>query len=75
MATFARGYWIRQITIANQRRARNDTTQRSAQTTPGKITWLQDPVDLRGIPAIGRNVGGAIAGTRPDTKDHAKLDG
>lgn len=25
-----------------------------------------DPVDLRGIPAVGRGVGGAIRGTRPD---------
>lgn len=25
-----------------------------------------DPQRLRGIPAIGRNVGGAIPGTRPD---------
>jgi hypothetical protein len=25
-----------------------------------------DPRHLRGIPAIGRNVGGAVPGTRPD---------
>jgi hypothetical protein len=27
---------------------------------------FQDPVDLRGIPALGRGVGGTIRGTRPD---------
>lgn len=72
MATFARGYWIRQITITNTQRQHEP--RHNTQTTPSKITWLQDPQDLRGIPAIGRNVGGAIPGTRPDTKDHATFD-
>jgi hypothetical protein len=26
---------------------------------------FQDPVDLRGLPAVGRNVTGAIRGTKP----------
>jgi hypothetical protein len=37
-------------------------------TTPGRVTWITDPSDaltLRGIPAIGRGVAGAIAGTNP----------
>lgn len=38
--------------------------------TPIRITSTRPAGDertLRGIPAIGRNVGGAIPGTRPDT--------
>lgn len=33
---------------------------------PRHITDAGDERTLRGIPAIGRNVGGAIPGTRPD---------
>jgi hypothetical protein len=32
----------------------------------GKVTWVQDPVDLRGVPAIGRGVAGAVRGTQPE---------
>lgn len=36
------------------------------QTTPGRvISFLGDELKLRGIPAIGRGVQGAIPGTRP----------
>lgn len=33
-----------------------------------------EPADLRGIPAIGRGVGGAIPGTRPDVRDCAATE-
>ena len=67
MATFARGYWTRKTHHTNTN-LRN-TLNRQTQTAPGKITWLIDPSDsitLRGIPAIGRGVAGAIHGTNPD---------
>lgn len=64
MATFKKGH------SAKQTLSRKIKIGSIEQTAPGKQTWwLQDPSDaktLRGIPAIGRNVGGAIAGTRPD---------
>jgi hypothetical protein len=34
-------------------------------TSPGVVWWVQDPVDLRGLPAIGRGVQGAIRWTKP----------
>jgi hypothetical protein len=40
----------------------------STSTKAGKITWTITAVDgisLRGIPAIGRNVRGAVAGSVP----------
>lgn len=64
MATFKKGHSARKMF------KREIKIGSVAQTASGKQTWwLQDPSDaktLRGIPAIGRNVGGAIAGTRPD---------
>lgn len=39
-------------------------------TVPDPVRFVSklpgDPIALRGIPAIGRGVGGAIEGTRPD---------
>lgn len=65
MATFPRGYWTKKSHHANTR-LRNNLQGGPSQTIPGKITWLIEPVDMRGIPAIGRNCPGRIAGTRPD---------
>ncbi len=65
MATFARGYWLKKTHHTNTR-LRNDLKQQSVQTAPGRITWTDPTESLRGIPAIGRNCPGHIAGTRPD---------
>ena len=67
MATFARGYWT-QKTAAHNAAVKTSITSSSAQTSPGQITWnltAADGLTLRGIPAIGRGVGGHIPGTRP----------
>lgn len=48
---------------ANIDRATRDATDDSQRYT---TTAAGDPRKLRGIPAIGRNVHGAIAGTRPE---------
>lgn len=64
MATFALGHNAR-LVLARRVPAGHATTSPS----PTKITWYVDPSDtltLRGIPALGRGVGGAIRGTRPD---------
>jgi hypothetical protein len=52
--------------------ARNEATKREAsgqmETVAGKVTWIVDPGDdrlLRGLPAVGNRLGGAILGTRP----------
>lgn len=64
MATFKRGH------SAKETMMREVKIGSVAQTGPGKVTWLVDPSDsltLRGIPAIGRGVQGAIPGTRPES--------
>jgi hypothetical protein len=35
-------------------------------TAAGEVRWVTDPVDLRGLPAIGRNVAGAIRHAEPE---------
>lgn len=64
MPTFPRGFWTGQTHARNTQLRRS--LQRHTQTSPGTITWLIEPGNLRGIPAIGRNCPGRIAGTRPD---------
>lgn len=66
MATFRKGHYARTILT---RKIQVGTTTNTQPTT--KITWYLDPSDtltLRGIPAIGRGVAGAMHGTRPDTR-------
>jgi hypothetical protein len=67
MATFARGHNTTALNAKNANLIHNLTG--SSSTTPARITWIHDPADsltLRGIPAIGRGVEGAIPHTRPD---------
>lgn len=67
MPTFPRGFWTNKTSAHNNALAK--TIERSTiQTAPGKITWIVnagDEATLRGIPAIGRGVQGAIAGSNP----------
>jgi hypothetical protein len=68
MATFTRGHWTRQTHTFNEPLRRS--LERPIATTPGAIQFTYSAADwitLRGIPAIGPNVGGAIPGTRPDS--------
>jgi hypothetical protein len=63
MATFVRGYYARNVHRHNRR-----IVGASTATSPGKVTWTvtaADAVSLRGLPAIGRNVRGAVAGSVP----------
>jgi hypothetical protein len=39
--------------------------RQGVQTSPGKVTWLQDAADGRGVPIIGCG-SGAIRGTQPE---------
>jgi hypothetical protein len=68
MATFALGHWTAKTNQANlELKASLEHT--SLNTTPAKVTWIltaSDTITLRGIPAIGRGVEGAIKHTRPD---------
>jgi hypothetical protein len=62
--TFPRGYSSAGLFEKHARMAKREA--RGVNTAPGRVTWVQEPVDLRGIPAIGRGwAGGAIRGTRP----------
>jgi hypothetical protein len=63
MPTFRKGHSARSTL------KRQITVGTIATTSPLKVNWYVDPSDavtLRGIPAIGRGVQGAIHGTRPD---------
>jgi hypothetical protein len=67
MATFARGHWQHKTDTRNAA-VRRSISRESSQTTNGKVTYTFDPsnaIILRGIPAIGPNVAGAIRGTNP----------
>lgn len=67
MATFPRGHWADKTTTHNND-LKASLTRQTIQTNHGKITWIVtagDEATLRGIPAIGRGVQGAIAGTNP----------
>jgi hypothetical protein len=64
VATFPRGHWARSF---NANAAMIKKLGRE-QTAPGKVTWIVDPADdrlLRGLPAVGNRLGGAIRGSRP----------
>jgi hypothetical protein len=55
-------------TLAKNEALKQSLNRQSVQTSPGRITWIVDAGDeetLRGIPAIGRGVQGAIKHTRP----------
>jgi hypothetical protein len=58
--TFPLGYSSRNLWGKHQRMLKRQTN-----TAPGKVSWVQDPVDPRGVPLIGRGVQGAIRWTRP----------
>jgi hypothetical protein len=67
MATFARGYW--QTKCDNHNLAiQTDLRRNEVSTTSTRVTWTTnagDELTLRGIPAIGRGIAGAIRGTSP----------
>jgi hypothetical protein len=48
-----------------QTEMRRATSQGLPASAPKKTPAGGDPMSLRGLPAIGRGVGGAITGTRP----------
>ena len=67
MATFPRGHWAGKTTAHNDA-VKASIDRNTVQTVPGKVTWIVtagDEATLRGIPAIGRGVQGAIAHTSP----------
>ncbi len=67
MPTFPRGHTSQTLNAKNAGLIHKLSGH--VQTTPSRITWQVDPSDwetLRGIPALGKGVSGAIRGTRPD---------
>lgn len=67
MPTFPRGHWARK-THAHNTALLDNLNRQQTQTSPGQITWIVtagDELTLRGIPAIGRGVRGAIHNTNP----------
>ena len=67
MATFARGHWARKTHAHNAAlRKKLDLEAGGTNTTNGTVRWVQDPVDLRGLPMVGRGVAGAIRHSQPE---------
>ena len=63
VATFPRGHSSNALWRRHRRELRRAG---GVNISTGAVTWQQDPVDLRGLPAISRGwSGGAIRGTRP----------
>lgn len=66
MATFTIQARNAKMAANSQRlRKRLEREATGVSTEPGSVRWIQDPVDLRGLPAIGRGVAGEIRYTRP----------
>lgn len=64
-----RGHGADKVHVQNAAHLKSLDRQR-VQTAPGKVTWIVDGGDhltLRGIPAIGRGVSGAVFGSRPES--------
>jgi hypothetical protein len=73
MPTFPRGYINRRTNQANahllEQLDRKETVSTPTQNTIVRFTYTAaDYLTLRGIPAVGEGVSGAIPGTRPDTR-------
>jgi hypothetical protein len=73
MPTFPRGYMNYHTHQANARMLeqldRQETVSVATQSATVVYTYTAaDYLTLRGIPAIGEGVQGAIPGTRPDTR-------
>lgn len=68
MSTFPKGHNARQQLERNRRIiAKIDAHIHNHVTiNVSRHFEFPNPVDLRGIPALGRGVGGTIRGTRPD---------
>ena len=62
VARFAKGYSTQKT--ASRNAAVLQRLDRQTRTVAGKITWNQEPQDLRGLPMIGRGVQGALRNTR-----------
>jgi hypothetical protein len=71
IATFSIAYRNYQMRLhSEQLRQKLDRETGGQNTIPAKVRWTVDPADyltLRGIPAVGRGVAGAIAGTKPES--------
>lgn len=68
MSTFPKGHNARQQLERNRRIiAKIDADIHDRLTVHVSSSFeFPDPVDMRGIPALGPGVGGTIRGTRPD---------
>jgi hypothetical protein len=69
LATFAKGHANKRTHADNAALIRKLQPDNETTTRPGVVTFTYSAADwitLRGVPAIGIGVQGAIAGTRPD---------
>jgi hypothetical protein len=60
--TFPLGHSSAGLFAKHAKQAKRD----GVNTSPGRVSWVQDPVDPRGVPLIGRGVAGHIRFTQPE---------
>jgi hypothetical protein len=74
MPTFARGTLAhlppRHVAYRDRRDAAltTDTETDTPTSTSSSVRYAPDPMTVRGIPAVGRNCPGHIAGTQPEAR-------
>jgi hypothetical protein len=68
MATFPRGHHLYQLRVENAKKLAHQGRLVHVHIDAAVSARFEfpDPVDLRGIPAVGRGVGGHIRGTQPE---------
>jgi hypothetical protein len=64
VATFPLGHSSAGLFVKHAKMAKRGAC--GVNTAPGAVSWGQDPVDLRGLQAIGRGVAGAVRGMQPE---------
>lgn len=68
--TFPRGFINHQTNVDNAQMietiARETNGNIAIEKRRQTVAYAPDPMDVRGIPAVGRNCPGRINGTRPD---------
>jgi hypothetical protein len=63
--SFPKGHYAHDARLANAQRIAKLDGEAKVERHVARSFEFPDPVDLRGLPAIGRGCSGAIRGTRP----------
>ena len=66
MATFPKGHYAHQTRLENAKRLAHLNPTPPPQPHIAPTFTFPNPVDLRGIPAVGQGISGHIHGTQPE---------